>query len=297
MFKESGPRSEPAPSKSLYETLGVSTKASEKEIKAAFKAAAFKTHPDRPGGDESKFKAVNEAYQTLSDSARRKVYDAKLFADRSRMEARGEAGHERPKTPKPDPQEIARAARERREHLDNLRKKDEVYRQSEMAKIYARLGIKKETPVSPSPSEAWREKLYESLPPEHARRARETDEFVKGLVNQKPPRFDASGRLDFSPMTAKAERPATTNTSVQTHAETGPRLSAEDLSALRQEAARVTTRIRSEYQAGVGISRGQETSPISTAFSNRTEAPFAAPPPVRPPASPVPGPSIGPRRR
>lgn len=57
-----------------YKTLGVPRGASKDEIKKSYRKLAHKYHPDR-GGDESKFKEVNEAYQTLSDDAKRQQYD------------------------------------------------------------------------------------------------------------------------------------------------------------------------------------------------------------------------------
>src|SRR5580658_3162321 len=57
-----------------YETLGVSKDASADEIKKAFRKAAVEHHPDR-GGDEVKFKEVNEAYEVLKDTDKRKRYD------------------------------------------------------------------------------------------------------------------------------------------------------------------------------------------------------------------------------
>jgi molecular chaperone DnaJ len=62
-------------SKDYYETLGVSKSASKDEIKKAFYKLAQKYHPDKKGGNEAKFKEVNEAYQTLSDDAKRSKYD------------------------------------------------------------------------------------------------------------------------------------------------------------------------------------------------------------------------------
>ena len=54
--------------------LGVSEDASNKEIKQAFKNLAKEHHPDR-GGDTTKFKEANEAYDTLKDTKKRHEYD------------------------------------------------------------------------------------------------------------------------------------------------------------------------------------------------------------------------------
>lgn len=57
-----------------YEVLGVGKSASADEIKKAFRRAAVEHHPDR-GGDEEKFKEINEAYEVLKDDSKRKRYD------------------------------------------------------------------------------------------------------------------------------------------------------------------------------------------------------------------------------
>ncbi len=61
--------------KNYYEVLGVEKKASKDEIKKAFRKLAHQYHPDKKGGDESKFKEVNEAYSVLSDDQKRAQYD------------------------------------------------------------------------------------------------------------------------------------------------------------------------------------------------------------------------------
>ncbi|HEX6455586.1 MAG TPA: molecular chaperone DnaJ [Solirubrobacterales bacterium] len=62
----------------LYKTLGVSKKASEDEIKKAYRKLARKYHPDRNQGDkeaEEKFKEISAAYDILGDPEKRKEYD------------------------------------------------------------------------------------------------------------------------------------------------------------------------------------------------------------------------------
>ncbi len=58
-----------------YEVLGVSKNASDDEVKKAFRKAAVQHHPDKEGGDESKFKEINEAYEVLKDKQKRQRYD------------------------------------------------------------------------------------------------------------------------------------------------------------------------------------------------------------------------------
>ena len=61
-----------------YKILGVDKKASEKEIKSAYRKLARKYHPDvNPDNPqaETKFKEVNEAYEVLGDPQKRTKYD------------------------------------------------------------------------------------------------------------------------------------------------------------------------------------------------------------------------------
>jgi len=63
--------------KDYYETLGVKPDATDADIKSAYRRLARKYHPDvsKESGAEEKFKSVNEAYEALKDSSRRKAYD------------------------------------------------------------------------------------------------------------------------------------------------------------------------------------------------------------------------------
>jgi len=67
--------------KSLYETLGISEKASSEEIKKAYRKLARKYHPDVNKDEEAidKFKEINAAYEVLSDKKKKDEYD--LYGD------------------------------------------------------------------------------------------------------------------------------------------------------------------------------------------------------------------------
>ncbi len=58
-----------------YEVLGIAKSASADEIKKAYRKLAVQHHPDKQGGDESKFKEIGEAYEVLKDSGKRQRYD------------------------------------------------------------------------------------------------------------------------------------------------------------------------------------------------------------------------------
>ena len=64
-----------------YSTLGINRNASQEEIKKAYKKQSMAHHPDRTGGDDSKFKEINEAYQTLNDPKKKQMYDQFGTAD------------------------------------------------------------------------------------------------------------------------------------------------------------------------------------------------------------------------
>lgn len=76
-----------------YDLLGVSRSASQDEIKKAFRKQAMKYHPDKNPGDqeaEKKFKEVGKAYEVLSDSQKRQMYDQ--YGEAAFQQGAGSAG-------------------------------------------------------------------------------------------------------------------------------------------------------------------------------------------------------------
>lgn len=81
--------------KDYYQILGVSPDADNKAIKKAYQTLAKKYHPDLNQGDkasEEKFKEINEAYQAVSDPAKRQKYDD-LRANYQQWQSRGGRGN------------------------------------------------------------------------------------------------------------------------------------------------------------------------------------------------------------
>ena len=58
-----------------YATLGVARTASADEIKRAFRKLASQHHPDRAGGNTTKFQEIQAAYETLGDEQKRASYN------------------------------------------------------------------------------------------------------------------------------------------------------------------------------------------------------------------------------
>lgn len=80
-------------SKSYYDALGVSKKATKQEIKKAYQKLAKKWHPDvnKAPEAEAKFKEAVEAYEVLGNEDKRKLYDEELLYGAQRGRASGGA--------------------------------------------------------------------------------------------------------------------------------------------------------------------------------------------------------------
>ncbi|MGE0310425.1 MAG: molecular chaperone DnaJ [Lautropia sp.] len=79
----------------FYEVLGVSRNASDDDLKKAYRKLAMKHHPDRNPGDkaaEESFKEAKEAYEVLSDAAKRQAYDRFGHAGVDQSAGGGQAG-------------------------------------------------------------------------------------------------------------------------------------------------------------------------------------------------------------
>lgn len=79
-------------SKDYYHILGVERSATDDDIKKAYRKLAHQYHPDKKGGDEARFKEINEAYQVLSDKRKRTQYDQ--FGSAPRPGSGGQGGFE-----------------------------------------------------------------------------------------------------------------------------------------------------------------------------------------------------------
>eukprot|EP00796_Vickermania_ingenoplastis_P005926 gene5926-4238_t len=70
---------------SLYKVLDVPRTATAQEIRTAYRKKALEVHPDKCHGAEDLFLQLREAYDTLGDAAKRKMYDAKWKAERKKL--------------------------------------------------------------------------------------------------------------------------------------------------------------------------------------------------------------------
>lgn len=85
-----------ADKRDYYEVLGVSKTATKEEIKKAYRKLAIENHPDKNPGDkaaEERFKEATEAYEVLSDDAKRQNYDSYGFAGVDNSQGFGNAAY------------------------------------------------------------------------------------------------------------------------------------------------------------------------------------------------------------
>jgi len=111
-----------------YQILGVEIRATQEEIKSAYKRLALKHHPDVNQGSkehEEKFKQVLEAYQTLSDSSKKDLYDLRLFY----KVFQGNPSSTNQSSPDPAYRGVPKTRREKeREEYNRRRPEREAYR-------------------------------------------------------------------------------------------------------------------------------------------------------------------------
>lgn len=72
-------------SENLYEILGISKSADENEIRKAYKKLCLTNHPDK-GGSAEEFQKIQKAYEILSDSNKRSIYDQTGMTDENEMQ-------------------------------------------------------------------------------------------------------------------------------------------------------------------------------------------------------------------
>lgn len=72
-------RHEKGPEKDLYKILEITKRASKDEIKKAYKKLTRKYHPDKNPDNKDKFVEITEAYEILSNSNKRRIYDTKGY--------------------------------------------------------------------------------------------------------------------------------------------------------------------------------------------------------------------------
>ncbi len=71
--------------KSYYAVLGIAPDASTREVKNAYRRLAKQYHPDHEGGDTRKFRDIQEAYNVLADSEKRRRYEQSTSGEQVRV--------------------------------------------------------------------------------------------------------------------------------------------------------------------------------------------------------------------
>ena len=93
-------------SKDYFKTLGIGKNASHEEVKRAYRKLALKHHPDKNKAENAaeKFKEIGEAYDVLSDSKKRQIYEQSRGSTRDEFTRRGPENVARPR-PRPKPRD------------------------------------------------------------------------------------------------------------------------------------------------------------------------------------------------
>ena len=113
--------------RTLYTWLEIDEKASEEEIKKAFRDQAKIHHPDR-GGDANRFAKISQAYEVLMDPKRRSRYDAKVRQVRIKERIDSLAGNAWSKIQQmwDDEEELYQKNRRNSEHADYFAEQDRL---------------------------------------------------------------------------------------------------------------------------------------------------------------------------
>lgn len=120
--------------KDYYKTLGVQPNASLETIRTAYRKLSKKFHPDVNSGDkffEEKFKEIQEAYEILSDTSKRKQYDYKK-ANFNKSNNYNNQEHEDNLRKKEE--ELRRQKEDFKKWEDSLKKKEEILKEREKQK-------------------------------------------------------------------------------------------------------------------------------------------------------------------
>lgn len=118
-----------------YEILGINQSASVKEIKKAFRKLALVYHPDTNKGNkqaEEHFKKLNQAHEVLSDTMKRKEYDAKIkssYSQNNTNESTNQKNHQSESTRRESAHEEFEAAKKRAE--EKLQERERILNQKE----------------------------------------------------------------------------------------------------------------------------------------------------------------------
>ena len=87
-FEEEQSETAPSGNEDFYSVLGVSTDATEAQLKRAYRLRSLKVHPDKKGGMQQPSSFVATAYETLSNPEKRQLYDDGVDVNKKKKEKR-----------------------------------------------------------------------------------------------------------------------------------------------------------------------------------------------------------------